>query len=183
VRFQAVVETWGSTAAERAAPFQCDDLIEPGDTVLYRGVDVEAPAELVFRWICQLRVAPYSYDWVDNFGRRSPRRLTPGLEQLETGQRVATIFRLVDFEAGRSITIASQTAVFGRVVVSYVAAPRDAERSRLVVKLAFEPPAGLYGWVARKLLPAGDLVMMRKQLITLKSLAERDACASGNKEP
>jgi hypothetical protein len=136
---------------------------------------VDAPAAVLVRWLCQLRVAPYSYDWIDNFGRRSPRRLAPGLDELEIGQRVATIFRLVGFEPGRSITIDSTTAVFGRVVLSYVVVPRTPGESRLLVKLAFRPPAGPYGWVARRLLPLGDLVMMRKQLRTFKALAERDS--------
>lgn len=49
------------------------------------------------------------------------------------------------------------------------------DRSRLVVKLVFESPHGIHGALVRRLLPAGDLVMMRKQLLTLKALAERDA--------
>jgi len=170
-----VVEVWGSTDEERAASYPCDGLIDGADRVLHRAVDVEAPADLVFRWLCQLRIAPYSYDLVDNFGRRSPRRLTPGLDELEPGQRVMTIFRLVSFEPGRSITVDSETAVFGRVVASYVVVPRTEKRSRLVVKLAFTAPAGVHGSVLRTLLPAGDLLMMRRQLLTLKALAEQDA--------
>jgi hypothetical protein len=143
-------------------------------------MDVDAPVEIVFRWLCQLRVAPYSYDWIDNLGRRSPRHLTPGLDRLEVGQRFMTIFRLVSFEDRRSITLDSTTILFGRVVGTYVVAPTAEQRSRVVVKLIFASPRGLRGSVTRRLLPAGDLVMMRKQLRTLKTLAERDGRRHGS---
>src|SRR3989442_14397603 len=81
---------WGSTAAERAQPFPCAGLVPEPAAALFRAVDVAAPARVLFPWLCQLRVAPYSYDWIDNLGRQSPRRLTPGLERLALGQRVMT---------------------------------------------------------------------------------------------
>ena len=86
-----------------------------------------------------------------------------------------TIFRLVSFEEGRSITLDSTTAVFGRVAGTYMVVPTDTNRSRLVVKLMFSTPPGLLGSLMRRVLPAGDLLMMRKQLLTLKALAQRDA--------
>ena len=86
----------------------------------------------MFRWLCQLRVAPYSYDWLDNFGRRSPRTLTPGLDALEVGQRVMTIFELLEFDADSHLTIRTRSARFGVVVVTYrVSATEDPQRSRL----------------------------------------------------
>lgn len=175
VQGPSVIETWGSSVDERAAAYPCDALVDRPDRVAFRAVDVAAPSRLVFGWLCQLRIAPYSYDWIDNFGRRSPRRLIPGLECVEVGQPFMTIFRLADFEDGRSITLESSTAVFGRVAVTYTVVPSGPKLSRLVVKLLFKAPRGPLGPLMRQLLPAGDLVMMRKQLLTLKSLAERDA--------
>jgi hypothetical protein len=138
-------------------------------------VDVAAPAALVYRWVCQLRVAPYSYDWIDNRGRRSPQALIEGLDQLEVGQRACTIFEIVAFEPGHSLTLDSMTPVFGRTAITYQADPVDADRCRLVAKLVFRMPRNLYGWVARQVLPLGDFVMMRRQLLNLRDLAERDA--------
>jgi hypothetical protein len=173
VRTGSVIETWGSSNDERAMAYPCDGIVEVPDGIVFRAVDVSAPAEVVFRWLCQLRAAPYSYDWIDNFGRRSPRRLTPGLEWLEVGQRFMSIFRLVSFEPGRSITLDSQSLLFGRVAITYLVVSAGHDRSRLVVKVAFAAPRDLYGAVLRRFLPAGDLIMMRKQLLTLKHLAER----------
>jgi hypothetical protein len=176
----SIIETWGTFAHERNAEFPCDDLIERSDGALFRGVDVAAPPEVVFRWLCQLRVAPYSYDWIDNRGRRSPRHLIPGLEELDVGQRFMTIFRLVSFERDRSITVDSTTAIFGRVAVTYRVEPTDAQRCRLVAKVVFQTPRNSVGHALRQLLPAGDLIMMRRQLLTLRALAEHDACKSSS---
>ena len=65
---------WGTSAREHAQVFGCDAEVAQPDHVLWRGVTVDAPAQIVFRWLCQLRAAPYSYDWIDNRGRRSPPR-------------------------------------------------------------------------------------------------------------
>lgn len=164
-------------------PFPCDRYLTPCDSAYFRAVEVQAPAPVVFRWLCQLRVAPYSYDWIDNAGHRSPRHLTAGLEDLEVGQRVMTIFRLVEFEPDRHITLLLATArartVFGEIAGSYVILPQAEQSCRLVVKLLVRYLQRGFWCVMRWFLPWGDLIMMRKQLLTLKQLAEQQARDAG----
>jgi hypothetical protein len=86
-----------------------------------------------------------------------------------------TIFALVEFEAGRQLTLLLRRArrLFGEVAVTYMVLPSRERQSRLVVKLLVRFPGGRSGaWVLRPLLPWGDLVMMRRQLLNLKALAE-----------
>jgi hypothetical protein len=173
----SVIKTWGTTPAERVGSFPCDSLVAHPDDELYRGVTVEAPVPRVFRWLCQMRVAPYSYDWIDNFGRPSPRRLIPGLEKLAIGQDFMRIFRLVAYEKDRHVTLRTKTGnsaerAFGEVGVTYQVVPRGSDACRLVVKMVVRYPSGLRGAMMRRLLPAGDLFMMRRQLLNLKALAE-----------
>ena len=173
VNWPRTVREWGSTAIERDQSFPCDRLVERPDDVLFRAVDVAAGAPTVFRWLCQLRVAPYSYDMIDNWGRRSPRTLTPGLERLEAGQEFMTIFRLVGFEQDRSLTLLHSGRVFGRVAVTYRTDPVDSGRTRLVAKLLTARERGQpLGRLTGFLLAPGDLVMMRRQLLNLKRLSE-----------
>ena len=177
----SVAHTWGSTADDRALAFPCDHHLTTFDDVLYRAVDVATPPAILFRWLCQLKVAPYSYDWLDNLGRTSPRTLTPGVEQLALGQRVMTIFDLVDFEGDRHLTLRLRraSALLGDIACTYLVVPRSRGQSRLVVKILWRYPSGrLSRSVARLLLPWGDLVMMRKQLRTLREVAERDCDVS-----
>ena len=172
----SAARTWGSTEEERAAAYPCDRWLPDPDDSLWRAIDVDAPPALLFRWLCQLRAAPYSYDWIDNLGRTSPRELTPGLEELADGQTVMTIFRLAEHEQGHHITLllARGRRLFGDLAMTYQVLPAPGGRSRLVAKLVVRRPRGPMR-LAAPLLPAGDLFMMKKQLRTLKALAERDA--------
>lgn len=173
------VQEWGSTAAERAEAYPCDRLLPGPDVAMFRAVDVRAPVAISFRWLCQLRAAPYSYDWLDNRGRRSPQELTPGLDQLQVGQRVQTIFKLVEFEPGRSLTMVSNGRLFGRVACTYRADPAGPGCSRLLVKIGAGYARGIHRPLMKLILPPGDLVMMRRQLLNLKGLAERTAREEG----
>jgi len=167
-------DNWGATAAERADVYGCDGLLEGRTRALFRAIDVEAPAPVAFRWLCQLRVAPYSYDWLDNWGRRSPRRLTPGLEDLAVGQTVCRIFRLESFVPDRELTLVMVQGrrAFGDVAVTYRVVPQGERGSRYVVKLLVrEPGRSVLARARSAVLPVADLVMMRKQLRTLAGLA------------
>jgi hypothetical protein len=178
----SISETWGTTPDERRRPFPCDDIISQPDAALYRGLTINAPAETLFRWLCQLRIAPYSYDWIDNGGRPSPRNLTPGLEDLAIGQDVMRIFELTAFQKDHHLTLrlkphSPTSRTFGDIAVSYVIEPSGEEswgnRCRLLVKLIARYPDGLRGRAIKIMLPWGDLIMMRRQLLNLKKLAEQ----------
>jgi hypothetical protein len=174
----SVSQTWGTEAQERELTYPCDRFIPQPEAALYRGVTIEAAAPIVFRWLCQMRVAPYSYDWIDNGGWQSPRELTPGLDNLAVGQDVMRIFTLVDFEPDRQLTLrlkprSSAARTFGDIAVSYLIAPRTINSCRLLVKLIANYPQGAKGSFMRALLPWGDLIMMRRQLLNLKYFAEQ----------
>jgi hypothetical protein len=179
----ALTRTWGSTPPERALEFACDEFVPDATDALYRALTVEAPPALLFRWLCQLRAAPYSYDWLDNCGRQSPRYLTPGLDRLQAGQRIMTVFRLAAFEPDRQITalLAGRSTPIGELAVTYLIVPEAERRCRLVVKVAVAYRRNPVGAAVRGLLPAGDLVMMRKQLLTLRHLAQRDAAGGSSR--
>ena len=151
----------------------------PGSRLAVRAVAMEAPREVGFLWLCQMRCAPYSYDWLDNFGRRSPREADPSLTGLEVGQSFMTIFELVGFAAPSSVRLRMKegwpTAAFGAIDLTYSIEAADAERTRLSAVMWMLPIGRVLGRTRRYLLAWGDLVMMRKQLRTLGALAERDS--------
>jgi hypothetical protein len=131
-------------------------------------VTVRAAPEDVWPWVGQIRVAPYSYDWVDNLGRRSPRRLLD-LPEPRVGEAFTTVGgrrelgRILAVDPGRQLT-----ATIMGAFMSYLLVPADPAGTRLLLKVVMP--------VHRLLAPAvsvGDLVMARRQLLNLKALAER----------
>lgn len=168
----AVIDQWGSTAAERRRRYPCEDLLDAPDRVLFRAVSIDATPPVVFRWLCQLKLGPYSYDLIDNGARRSPRHLVPGADRLVIGEAIS-IFRLASFEPDEHLTLELRGhRAFGDLAMTYAVVPEDPDTTRLVVELLVVSPPGLLGRLLRPVLPFGDLIMMRRQLLNLKALAE-----------
>ncbi|WP_010568589.1 hypothetical protein [Leptospira broomii] len=158
--------------SEKNQIFTCDEYLIDPDDVLFRGIDINVAPEQVFSWLCQLRIAPYSYDWIDNKGKRSPRTLDPKLQNLSIGQKFI-IFELAHFKKNEQITLITKTRevenFFGKIAMTYLVKEITPSTSRLLVKMLVKRSTRK---LFAALLPWGDWVMMRKQLLTLKELAE-----------
>jgi hypothetical protein len=160
-------DRWGVTDAEVVRRYQCDDLVAAPALQLWRGVTVRAPADRVWPWLAQIRLAPYSYDWIDNLGHRSPRELRdlppPAIgEHFTTAMGGRPTGRIRSVEPGAQLT----GEIMGSVM-SYVLVPAQDDVTRLLLKVV---TARRRAWTP--LLCLGDLVMARKQLLTLARLAE-----------
>lgn len=158
-------DRWGVTDAEVARRYPCDDLVPSPALQAWRGVTVHAPPERVWPWVVQIRLAPYSYDWVDNLGRRSPRTLL-GLEDPVVGDPFTAV---AGRPTGRALAVdpgVSLTGVIMGATMSYVLAPTG-DGTRLLLKLVTAR-----GRWAAPLLSLGDLVMARRQLRNWAALAE-----------
>ena len=161
-------DRWGVTDAETRRHYGCDDVVREPTLQAWRGVTVHAAADVVWARVRQVRIAPYSYDLVDNLGRRSPRELREVPEPVP-GDPFTRAFgrdqgRVVAVDPGRELT-----AWITGAHMSYAVVPH-ADTTRLLLKIVAGTPA----WLA-PVISVGDLVMARKQLLTLKALAEADA--------
>ncbi|HSU01860.1 MAG TPA: hypothetical protein VLK03_04870 [Nocardioides sp.] len=165
-------DRWGVTDAETRLVYGCDDLVRAPTMQAWRGVTVEADAPTVWARLRQVRLAPYSYDLVDNLGRRSPRELRD-VPEPTPGEPFTRAFGL---DQGRVVAVDPGRELTARIMgahMSYVVLPQGG-RSRLLLKVVAR--------TSRVLAPAlalGDLLMARKQLLTLKELAESDRRAQG----
>jgi hypothetical protein len=154
-----------------ARPYPCDGLVCGPVLQAWRGVSVRAAPRDVWPWVAQIRLAPYSYDWIDNLGRRSPRELR-GMPEPVVGEPFTTaaggrrLGRILVVELGGHLTARIMGAV-----MSYVLVPVDAGRhTRLLLKIVAGGPR-----IVAPFLSVGDLIMARRQLLNLALLAERTA--------
>ncbi|TDT42044.1 hypothetical protein EV562_10113 [Streptomyces sp. BK208] len=160
-------DRWGVSDSEMLLSYPCDGFVVSPGLQAWRGVSVEAPAEAVWPWITQLRLAPYSYDWIDNLGRRSPRELVaqpePRAGEKFTASGGRKLGRIVSVEPGKQLT----GTIMG-AFMSYVLVPQSHDTTRLLLKVVMQTNR----WAAIGL-SVGDLIMARRQLLNLKQLAER----------
>ena len=169
---------WGSTDEEVRKGLPGDDVVLDPTFNATRAVTVNASPEAIWPWIAQMgygRAGWYSYDLLDNLGRRSATEIIPSLQNVEVGNVVPMGpggggLQVKDFvrgdwllwwdEAGRSTWLWSLTEIAPgqtRLVTRIRTRYRWAHPSILFALLLMEP------W---------DFPMMRKCLLGIKQRAE-----------
>jgi hypothetical protein len=159
-------DRWNVTDDEVARHYPCDDLVHAPTLQAWRGITVHTTPETLWPWVGQIRIAPYSYDWIDNLGRRSPQHLM-GLPEAVVGESFSTA---ATRRFGRILAVEPPKHLTGEIMgaqISYVLVP-EGQSTRLLMKLV----TAMSRWLAPGL-SVGDLIMARRQLLNLKHLAER----------
>ena len=158
-------DRWGVTDAEVSRRYPCDEIVRAPVLQAWRGVSIAVHPCEVWPWVGQIRLAPYSYDWIDNLGRRSPQELR-NLAEPVVGEPFTTSGAR---RLGRIMSVTPGEQLTGRILgatMSYVLVP-DGACTRLLLKVV---TGG--GRLIAPFATVGDLVMARRQLLNLKRLAE-----------
>jgi hypothetical protein len=159
-------DRWNVSDDEVARSYPCDEFVAGPTLQAWRAVTVRATPEVLWQWVIQIRLAPYSYDLIDNLGRRSPQRLM-GLPDPVVGESFSTA---AGRPFGRVLAVQPTEHLTGEIMgacISYVLVS-EGPSTRLVMKIV----TATSRWLA-PFLSVGDLVMARRQLLNLKTLAEQ----------
>lgn len=169
---------WGSTPAEQEMELPGDGYLAGGSetrTVMTRAISISAPPEVVWPWLAQLGRGAgwYSYDRIDNGGRKSARHIVSWIPAPQIGDATA-IGWLRELEPGRALTWwLPGDESFGttmRMVVDIRLDPEGAG-SRLVARISGDA-TGTVGAVVVRVFEAVDSLMAIEQLHGIKTRAE-----------
>jgi len=82
---------WGATDAEVKRSMPGDEIVSKPSFNATRAVTIHAPAQNIYPWIVQMgvtRAGWYSYDLLDNLGRRSAESLLPEHQNIQIGDLI-----------------------------------------------------------------------------------------------
>ncbi|MGA0862906.1 MAG: hypothetical protein ACO3RB_03345 [Ilumatobacteraceae bacterium] len=177
-----IFESWGATSEEVSSSMPGDDIVAGARLVATRSITLGTPPGDVFPWLRQMgfgRAGWYSYDLLDNFGRRSAQRIHDEWQTLSTGDSVPggpIDFLAVAVEPPRHLVLRFGPTADKQRRVDFTLAydlRNDPAGTRLVTRMRarIDAPGGRLA--ERLVLGPGDGLMLRRQLLGLVSRCER----------
>ena len=171
-----MLDHWGATHAEINGAVVGDDLCADAREIATRAITIDAPSAEVFAWIRQMgfgKAGWYSYDWLDNLGRRSARTINPEWQEVHSGDTVPggpIDFEAVIVDAPRALvlSVAPKGFMNSRLCFSLAYELRaDPTGTRLVTRMRarIDVPGGRF--LEHFILGPGDGIMVRKQLLNI----------------
>jgi proline iminopeptidase len=191
-----------ATAEERRRAFPGDRLLEEVIGSWTHGVTIAAPPRRVWPWLAQMgagRAGWYSWDFLDNGGRRSADEIAPGWGRIAVGDVLPAALGATDafvvqaLDPGRDLVLAVPHDGGGlRSTWEFLLEPLSGDRTRLLVRArvssrGWMAPLGtptpsaarVFRWLARMprgpllaLARAGHRVMQARQLRRIRRRVE-----------
>jgi proline iminopeptidase len=117
--------TWGLTPEEVTGPYPGNEVVPEGKRAPGTAVTINATPEQVWPWLVQMgwdRAGWYSWDFLDNAGRRSATEVHPEWQDLAVGDqlklwafgRVADAYRVAVIEPNRFLGLYGYSNLLGR---------------------------------------------------------------------
>jgi hypothetical protein len=171
-----ILQYWGATSEEIQGSVVGDYLCPDASLIATRSITISAPPQDVFPWIRQMgfgRAGWYSYDWIDNLGRKSATRVHDEWQSLESGDTVPSgpisfTAAIVDAPRHFVLEIKSLGKNSPRMHFTLAYELRDhPQGTRLVTRMRSRIKLPLGSLFEKFILGPGDGIMLRRQLLTI----------------
>ena len=175
-----IFQFWGATTEEIRDSIVGDNLCRDATLIATRSITISAPPEDVFPWIRQMgfgRAGWYSYDWIDNLGRKSANRVLKEWQSVEAGDKIPAgpisfTAAIVDAPRHFVLEILSLGKKSPRLHFTLAYELRDdPQGTRLVTRMRSHITLPFGSLIERFILGPGDGIMLRQQLLTINKHA------------
>ena len=175
-----IFQFWGATTEEIQCSVVGDDLCKDATLVATRSITISAPPQDVFPWIRQMgfgRAGWYSYDWLDNLGRKSATTIHDEWQTVNAGDKVPSgpiSFTAAIVEAPRHFVLEIKSLGKKSPKLHFTLAYElrdDPQGTRLVTRMRSHISVPLGSLFEKLILGPGDGLMLRRQLLTIRKNA------------
>ena len=175
-----IFQYWGATPEEIQSPVVGDHLCANATLIATRSITISAPPLEVFPWIRQMgfgRAGWYSYDWLDNLGRKSATSIHDEWQTVEAGDKVPSgpiSFTAAIVEAPRHFVLEIKSPGRKSAKLHFTLAYElrdDPKGTRLVTRMRSHANFPLGSLFEKLVLGPVDGLMLRRQLLTIRKNA------------
>ena len=172
-----IFQYWGATAEEINSTVVGDDLCSDATVVATRSITIGAAPQEVFPWIRQMgfgRAGWYSYDWLDNLGRKSATTIHDEWQSVEAGDKIPSgpiSFTAAIVDAPRHFVLEIQSLGKKSPKLHFTLAYElrdNPQGTRLVTRMRSRINLPLGSLFEKLILGPGDGIMLRRQLLNIK---------------
>jgi hypothetical protein len=171
-----IFQYWGATTEEIHGSIVGDNLCRDATLIATRSITISAPPKDVFPWIRQMgfgRAGWYSYDWIDNLGRKSATKVHEEWQSVESGDKIPSgpiSFTAAIVEAPRHFVLEIKSLGKKSPKLHFTLAyelREDPQGTRLVTRMRSHIKLPFGSLFERFILGPGDGIMLRRQLLTI----------------